>query len=58
MELFSPLDQDGLIGRLLGQGVLEEILQLLHPFPLPDELDLLEVVESPVDLFNSWMPPR
>ena len=48
MELSAGLKEDALVGRLLHQGVLEDVLEFGGAGPLPDELSFFEAGEVPV----------
>ena len=49
MELMTFLQEDALVGRLLDEGVLEDVLQLGDLLLLPDEFRGGERVEVPVE---------
>ena len=51
VDLLSPGEEEAVVGHLLGEGVLEDILELGEEPLLVDELQALEVEEVGLQLF-------
>ena len=50
MQKLAPLDQHRVVGDLLGERVLEDVLDVAHRGLLVDELGQLQVAEHPVEI--------
>jgi hypothetical protein len=50
VQLTSPLEQDAVVHRLLGQDMPEQVFQFWHAPQLADEIEQLQLPEARIDI--------